>query len=178
MKKNKTEVIEEKEQKRIKNYIILLLVFLVSMGFVLYLRELYKVNEEEQKKTPIIGGMIYEIYNDDLEHYLLDNPTTVIYMCTANGDTCRLFERDFKKLLKKEEYNEQLVYLNLTDLDQEKFVDEFNKKYNYKTKLTSYYPAFVLFENGEIKKILQGNENNKLSIEKVRQFLEINEIGE
>ena len=34
--------------------------------------------------------------NDDLDHYVLDNPTTIIYMCTANDDECRNFEKDFK----------------------------------------------------------------------------------
>jgi len=178
MKNNKTEETNNKEKNKLKNYLILLLLFVASMGFVLYLCELYKVNEEEQKKIPVIDGLIYEIYNDDLEHYILDNPTTVIYMCTANGDACRLFERDFKKILKKNEYNDKLVYLNLTDLDQNKFVKEFNDKYNYKIELTTNYPAFVFFEEGKVKKVLQGKKDKQLTVEKVKQFLEVNEIGE
>ena len=178
MKNNKTNETNNKEKSKLKNYLILLLLFVVSMGFVLYLRELYKVNEAEQKKIPVIDGLVYEIYNDDLEHYILDNPTMVIYMCTANGNSCRLFERDFKKLLKKNDYSDRLVYLNLTNIDQEKFVKEFNNKYNYKIKLTTNYPAFILFEDGKVKKILQGKENDGLTITRVRQFLEMNEIGE
>lgn len=178
MKNNKTNETNNKEKSKLKNYLILLLLFVVSMGFVLYLRELYKVNEAEQKKIPVIDGLVYEIYNDDLEHYILDNPTMVIYMCTANGNSCRLFERDFKKLLKKNDYSDRLVYLNLTNIDQEKFIKEFNNKYNYKIKLTTNYPAFILFEDGKVKKILQGKENDGLTITRVRQFLEMNEIGE
>lgn len=178
MKNNKTNETNSKEKSKLKNYLILLLLFVVSMGFVLYLRELYKVNEAEQKKIPVIDGLVYEIYNDDLEHYILDNPTMVIYMCTANGNSCRLFERNFKKLLKKNDYSDRLVYLNLTNIDQEKFIKEFNNKYNYKIKLTTNYPAFILFEDGKVKKILQGKENEGLTITRVRQFLEMNEIGE
>ena len=178
MKMDKTKATEEKKQKKIKNYLLLLLLFIVFMGFVLYLRELYKVNEAEKKKIPVIDGMIYEIYNDDLEHYLLDNPTTIIYMCTANGDNCRTFERDLKKLLSKEDYDNKLIYLNLTDLNQDEFVKSFNDKYQYKTKLTTNYPAFVLFEDGKIKSILQGKENKEITITRVKQFLEMNEIGE
>ena len=178
MKNNKTNETNSKEKNKLKNYLILLLLFVVSMGFVLYLRELYKVNEAEQKKIPVIDGLVYEIYNDDLEHYILDNPTMVIYMCTANGNSCRLFERNFKKLLKKNDYSDRLVYLNLTNIDQEKFIKEFNNKYNYKIKLTTNYPAFILFEDGKVKKILQGKENDGLTITRVRQFLEMNEIGE
>lgn len=166
------------KKNKVKNYLILLLLFIVSMGVVLYICELYKVNQEEKKKIPVISGALSEIYSTDLEHYVLDNPTTVIYMCTADDDTCRLFERDFKKLLKKKDYSEQIVYLNLTDVNQDEFVSSFNSTYNYKIKLTTNYPAFVLFEDGTVKSVLQGSEEKQLELIKVKQFLELNKIGE
>ena len=70
------------------------------------------------------------------------------------------------------------IYLNLTDLDQDVFVNSFNEKYKYKTKLTTNYPAFVLFEDGEIKTILQGNKEEELDLVKVKQFLDLNKVGE
>ena len=154
------------------------MLFGASIGLAFYFRELYKVNKAEQLKTPVIDGALLEIYETDLEHYVLDNPTTVIYMCTADNEKCRVFERNFKKLLKKKNYNDQIIYLNLTDLDQDVFVNSFNEKYKYKTKLTTNYPAFVLFEDGEIKTILQGNKEEELDLVKVKQFLDLNKVGE
>ncbi len=167
----------KKENKKIRNYIITIVLFIACCGVILYLRELYKVNEEANKKIPILQGYISEIYNEDLEHYILDNPNTIVYMCIANDDDCRTFEREFKKLLKTDKYNDRLVYLNLTDVDQNSFIDTFNSKYNNKNKLTRKYPAFVLFEDGKIKAILQ-EKNKKLDIVKVKHFLEIIEAGE
>lgn len=169
---------EKENKKTIKNYILLILLFGASIGLAFYFRELYKVNKAEQLKTPVIDGALLEIYETDLEHYILDNPTTVIYMCTADNEKCRVFERNFKKLLKKKNYNDQIIYLNLTDLDQDVFVNSFNEKYKYKTKLTTNYPAFVLFEDGEIKTILQGNKEENLDLVKVKQFLDLNKVGE
>lgn len=166
-----------KDKKVIRNYIITIVLFIACFGLVLYLRELYRFNEAEQKKIPVIQGYISEIYNDDLEHYILDNPNGVIYMCIANDENCRTFEREFKKLLKKDEYIDNLVYLNLIDVDQEKFLEEFNSKYIYKVKLSKEYPAFVLFEDGKVKAILQ-EKDKKLDIVKVKHFLELSEIGE
>lgn len=177
MKEKTLEKEIKKEKKKIRNYIITILLFIACCGLVLYLREIYKVNEEEQKKIPVIDGYISEIYSDDLEHYILDNPNTIVYMCIANDEGCRSFEREFKKLLKKDEYNDRLVYLNLADLDQDRFLEEFNNKYVNKTKLTKKYPAFVLFEDGKIKAVLQ-EKNKKLDIVKVKHFLEISETGE
>ena len=169
---------EEKENKKLKNYLLLLFLFAVCVFLVLYICKIYTINKEEQLKIPIIRGEISEIYSDDLEHYVTDNPTTVLYLCVANADSCRDFERGFKKFLRRQDYANQIVYLNLTDVDLEQFVESFNKQYHYKIALTTSYPAFVLFEDGEVKSILQGNENKPLTITKLKHFLELNEIGE
>ena len=92
---------DQKEKKKVYNYIITIILFIACCGLTLYVCELYKVNEEAQKKIPVIQGLISEIYSDDLEHYVMDNQTTVVYMCAANNEDCRTFEREFKKLLKK-----------------------------------------------------------------------------
>ena len=173
----KEKTLEKKDKKIVRNYIITIVLFIACCGLVLYLRELYRVNEAEQKKIPVIQGYISEIYNDDLEHYIMDNPNGVIYMCIANDENCRVFEREFKKLLKKDEYSDNLAYLNLIDVDQNEFLNNFNSKYIYKTKLSKEYPAFVLFEDGKVKAILQ-EKSKKLDIVKVKHFLELSEIGE
>lgn len=170
---------EKATKTGIRNYVILFGVCLVCVCVILYLCKLYQVYDQYQKETPVIRGAIQEIISDDLDHYVLDNPMTVIYMCTSYQDRCRDFEKDFKKFLLKREWNNEIVYLNLSDLDQEEFVDSFNQKYPYKKgKLTTDYPAFVFFEDGKVRGILQEDNDRGLSITKVRQFLEINEIGE
>ena len=92
--KNKSK----ENKKTIKNYILLILLFIASIGLIFYLRELYEVNKAEQLKTPVIDGALLEIYSTDLEHYVLDNPVAVIYMCTSSDDACRSFEKGFKKV--------------------------------------------------------------------------------
>lgn len=170
---------ENVEKKSVlHNYIILTIIFVVCMGLVIYLCKLYNVYDEYQKETPVIRGSLQEIVDDDLEHYILDNPTAVIYMCTSSNETCRSFEKGLKKLLNKNNYNDEIIYLNLSNLDQDKFVDDFNEKYMRKTKLTTRYPAFVLFVDGKAVSILQGTETKSLTITKVKQFLELNDIGE
>ena len=166
-------------KSKVKNYLLLIVLFSVCICFVLYLCSLYKVYDQYQKETPVIRGSIQEIVPDDLEHYVLDTPMTLIYICTSYQDECRTFEKDFKKFLKKQEWNDEIVYLNLSDFDQEVFVNDFNLKYPYKkAKLTTDYPAFVFFEDGKVHGILQGKNGKKLTVSKVSQFIELNEIGE
>ena len=172
------DVVEEKNNRKAYNYFVVLVLFAVCVVLVLYLCGLYKVEKEEQSKVPVIRDSLAEIFYDDLDHYVLDNPMSVIYMCTATDDICRNFEKSFKKLLKQEDYDSNIVYLNLTDLNQEEFVASFNKKYPYKDGITSSYPAFVIFEDGKVKNILQGSSKKQLTVSKVKSFLEFNNIGE
>ncbi len=169
---------EEKERSLFKRYLILVFVFIVCMGLVIYLCRWYKVYDDYQKEIPVIRDTLSEITNVDLEHYILDNPTTIIYMCTASDEVCRNFEKDFKKLVIKKEYTDKIVYLNLSGLDQEKFVEEFNEKYKFKIKLSIDYPAIVMFEDGKISALLQESDKRDFTISTVKDFLELNMIGE
>ncbi len=174
----KTVVIEAEQNKKLHNYLIVISLFVVCIVVVLYLCELYKVEKEAEQKIPIIRDSLSEIFPDDLEHYVLDNPRSFIYMCAANNEDCRIFEKSFKKLLKKNDYHDEIVYLNLTDLDQKEFVAKFNEKYPYRSGIKDNYPIFALFEDGKVKSLLQGTKDKKMTISKVKTFLELNDIGE
>ena len=50
-------------------------------------------------------------------------------MCTASDTKCRNYEKDLKKFVQKEELQESIVYLNLSDIDANIFVENFNNKY-------------------------------------------------
>ena len=80
----------------------------------------------------------------------------------------------FKGFITKKTLNEEIVYLNLSDVDQGQFIREFNEKYNYKIKLTGNYPAFISFKDGKVDSILQSSEEKNLTISKVENFLEMN----
>lgn len=161
-------------KKPLKNYIILIIIFIVSCGFTLYLCEWYNVYNEYKKQTPVMRGTLSEISYNDLDHYVVDIPSVIIYTCTASNERCRTFEKNFKKYVDKKNLNEEIVYLNLSDVDQGQFISEFNEKYNYKIKLTGNYPAFISFKDGKVDSILQSSEEKNLTISKVENFLEMN----
>lgn len=169
---------EKKKDNLAKNYVILILIFLATILLVWYICKWYSVYTEYEKETPVIRGTLsYEITVADFDHYIMDNPTTVIYMCTSKEDKCRIFEKDFKKYIKKNTLEDQIIYLNLSDADIDKFVNEFNQKYKYKVKLNSNYPLIVEFTDGKVTSLIQGEKDSPLTIKRVKDFVEINKIG-
>lgn len=169
---------ENKKDKLLRNYFILFVIFLATILLVWYLCKWYSVYTDYEKETPIIRGTLnYEITSMDFEHYITDNPSSVIYMCTAKDDNCRTFEKDFKKFIKKNELEDEIIYLNLSDANIDEFVESFNKTYKYKIKLTKNYPLLVEFTDGKVTGLIQGKEDKPLTIKSVKDFIEINNIG-
>lgn len=169
---------EETKKVPVKNYLIVASIMLAFVLVILYLCNWYNVYDDYQKETPIIRGTLSEITSEELDHFIMENPSTVIYMCSASEDKCRSFEKDFVKLIEQKSLQEVITYVNLSDIDVTRFVDDFNNIYKYKTKLTSNYPAIVVFEDGKITKVLQGSDSEKLTITKTKQFIDLYDIGE
>lgn len=172
---------KEKENDRkigVKNYLILALIFTVATIVTLYLCNVYSVYQESKLEIPILRGILSEITSEEFDHYISENPTALIYICTASNITCRNYEKDLKKLINKEELHDKIIYLNISAEEKEKFIEEFNKKYTKRIKLTEKYPAFVTIEDGKVVHILQPKENEKLTITKTQQFIDLHEIGE
>ncbi len=169
---------EEEKKITVKSYVILGVVVLLFTGLVLYLCRWYNVYEDYQKEIPVIRGSLQEIVSDDLDHFVLDNPSSLIYICTANDDSCRNFEKKFKKLIETDELADEIIYMNVTGLDQNSFVENFNNKYAKKKQLTTSYPAIVLFDEGKAIRILQANQDSNLDIDDVKHFIKLNKIGE
>lgn len=161
----------------IRNYVILMILFVGVLLLLLYFSKWYDVYNDYQKETPVIRGTLSEITNLELEHYILENPTVAIYMCTSSDMKCRNFEKNFKIMLdKNEDLKSSIIYLNLSNIDQDEFVDNFNNKYSYKIKLNKNYPAIVLFEESRIVGLLQEEDKN-LNVEDVRSYLKLHKVG-
>ena len=167
-----------KDKKRFKNYIILIVIFILCWGLTLYLCEWYKVYNDYEKQTPVIRGTLSEITYEDLDHYVVDVPSVIVYICTSYDDNCRNFEKNFKKYVNKNDLNDSIVYLNITNIDKQQFINDFNNKYSYKGKLIGNYPAFVSFKDGKINSVLQATDNKKISLSKVDSFLDLNNYEE
>lgn len=159
-----------------KNYVILVSVFLVTFLLVYYLYRFYIVYSSFQKQTPILRDVLPEITSEEVEHYVQESPTTVIYLCTASSDNCRNFEKNFKKLIEKKDLKTYITYVNLSNTNLEEFSKKMNQVYSYKVKLKNRYPTLIAFEDNEIRDILQNSKNEKLTITEVDQFLKRNKI--
>jgi len=160
-----------KDKKELKNYIQVVVLFVVAIVIVLYLSNWYNNYKKDKLSIPVINGVLSEINYEELDPYLQENNGTMyLYMCTSDEDVCRTFEKDFIKVIKKEDLFSKITYLNLTDKENKKaFLKEFNDKYANKKKVYDY-PVIVKFKEGKITEVIGGN--NGLTINKLKNYID------
>ncbi len=170
---------EKKENKKItfKNYLIISIICILTIGLTIYLCNCYKVYNNSKLEIPVLRETLSEITIDELDHYVTENQNVTIYMCIANDINCRNYEKKLKKFINAKNLQDSIVYLDLKGVNAEQFIDDFNKKYASKPRLTTSYPTFVYFEEAQVSSVLQA-KNGELTIEKTKQFIELNEIGD
>ena len=167
----------KKKEKSIPvgNYIKLGLIILVTILVAVFLRNSYLSNQEYEKGIPVIRDVVVsEINSNEVYHYIRENESVVLYIGVSDNDNCRNLEADLKGVVTNRHLENVITYLNLTSTKRRSsFIKEFNKFYD--TKVLGY-PSFVLIEDGEVKDIMTVKTGNKLSVDRVINFLERNNI--
>lgn len=131
-----------------KNYIIVIIVFCAVIVLTLSGARFYN---NSIKETSTLYNYIKSITKEELDQYLSENPSTVLYI----SDKYNLSNNENEELLKSKivEFNlyDNFIYMDKTQFDSE-FVKKFNNK--YKTKLDiNKLPIIIIYSDSYIKNI-------------------------
>jgi len=147
------KVNENKEEKKVipnKNYAIVLVIFAITIGLMFFLRNWYISYQDYENTIPVLSGVISEVRYNEIDNYLIDNPTVVIYMGDAKDSDCREFELELKEMVENKHIKDKVIYFNVTDVKNKNLLfKEFNDKYTLNNKISSY-PVVMIFEDGKI----------------------------
>jgi len=156
------------------NYIKLLLLITVTVIGIFVCRNIYLSNEDYNNNIPIIRDYVYsEINSKEIYNYIREDNDAVIYMGVASSKTCRDYENIFKNIITKYHLEEDITYLNLSNLKSKKtFIKEFNKFYNSDLE---DYPSLIVFKDGKVVDILTIEDTDNFK-DKTINFLLDNEI--
>lgn len=158
--------------KPLKNYIILGVICGLTLLLVIYLCLWYREDQKYQATIPILRGVIPEITEVELSHYVQENDSVLLYLCVPSNEECRNFEQDLKKMIMKKGLKDDITYLNLEDDNQATdILRTIEEQYNVPRQKLEY-PTFLLFDNGTVSQVLQGNDYTDLSMSEVEQFLD------
>lgn len=173
---------KEKKERIIpkKNYFIVVLLFVVLIGFTLYCSTWYKEITEYYNNNSVITEVASEINLESLSSFLQDNPETIIYVSASNDLNVKPFEKKFKKYIVENNMNDSIVYLDLAKEENNKAIDTIMNNYlpsKLKNMSDIHIPNIIYFKDGMIEDILY---RKKTSIDKtdVVNFFSRNELIE
>ena len=164
-----------KKEKEIplKNYILLSIVLILTIVVVINLFLWKNTYEKSKLQTPILDDYLLVINYNELNNYLVENKDAIIYVSKLNDESIRLFENKFKNIINKNNLNNKILYLDLTEeLKENNIVKEINKKYG---KEMTEVPTIVIIKDGKISSSYNIKEN-KYNIKLLEKYLEKEDV--
>lgn len=164
-----------KKEKEIplKNYILLSIVLILTIVVVIYFFLWKNTYEKSKLQTPILDDYLLIINYNELNNYLVENKDAIIYISKLNNENIRLFENKFKNIINKNNLNNKILYLDLTEeLKENNIVKEINKKYG---KEMTEVPTIVIIKDGKISSSYNIKEN-KYNIKLLEKYLEKEDV--
>ena len=164
-----------KKEKEIplKNYILLSIVLILTIVVVINLFLWKNTYEKNKLQTPILDDYLLVINYNELNNYLVENKDAIIYVSKLNDESIRLYENKFKNIINKNNLNNKILYLDLTEvLKENNIVKEINKKYG---KEMTEVPTIVIIKDGKISSSYNIKENN-YNIKLLEKYLEKEDV--
>ena len=157
----------------LKNYILLSIVLILTIVVVIYFFLWKNTYEKSKLQTPILDDYLLVINYNELNNYLVENKDAIIYVSKLNDESIRLFENKFKNIINKNNLNNKILYLDLTEeLKENNIVKEINKKYG---KEMTEVPTIVIIKDGKISSSYNIKEN-KYNIKLLEKYLEKEDV--
>lgn len=147
----------------LRNYFILFLIIVVSFGVAFYFRWWYKAYEESYLSKSIMGNYLFEINYNELDNYLVENQSAIIYVSKVGNEKIRNFEKKFINAINQNDLKNKILYLDLSN-----YKDDNNYTINGKD-ITSV-PNISVFKNGKLDDIYI-IDVDEYSMEKIVSYL-------
>ena len=152
----------------LKNYFILGIILASSIFIVLYINKLYLSTKNNDN---ILNGFIKEIKTQEIDNYIIENPNFIIYLGYKNNDN-KSFEKKFKKLVTKYDLQKDIVFIDISQFNDETF-NNFCKK--YADKLLKKDSSLIIVDNQKVIDVLDITKGNN-DIELVKMFFKKNGV--
>ena len=152
----------------LKNYFILGIILASSIFIVLYINKLYLSTKNNDN---ILNGFIKEIKTQEIDNYIIENPNFIIYLGYKNNDN-KSFEKKFKKLVTKYDLQKNIVFIDISQFNDETF-NKFCKK--YADKLLKKDSSLIIVDNQKVIDALDITKGNN-DIELVKMFFKKNGV--
>lgn len=160
----------------LKNYILLAVSLIITIILVIYFYMWKRTYEENQINNLVIDKYIQEINYNELNDFLVENKSIVIYSSSLGNNKTKKFEEKLGKLIEDYSLTNNILYLNLTnELKDKNTKKEILKNYPELNNTNIKEPLIIIFNNNKITSIYNIKDNH-YDIDDLKKYLEKEEI--
>lgn len=149
-----------------KNYIILIITFVLSIMLSLYLASWYNMTNELKNEISIFTEHSLELKIEELDTYLVENPASIVLITNSNINN--KLEDDIYAYLSQNALLDNFVYINISNYKDIEITNILNKI--SKIKISNNYPNIYLTENGKIVSSML-NKKEKINMKKIKNYI-------
>lgn len=131
-----------------KNYFILFIVIVLSLLIAFYFRKWYKAYEDSYLSKSIVGNYLFQINYKELDNYLVENQSAIIYVSKVGNEKIRNFEKKFINAINQNDLKNKILYLDLSN-----YKGDTNNKYTINDMNITSVPNISVFKNGKLDDI-------------------------
>lgn len=156
-----------------KNYIILILVFLMTILVTFYVRDWYNTTKVYYAQNSVMTKVVKEIKSEEISNYILENQRFILYVSSGQNSQIKDFEDEFKNLIQNLDISDDVLYMNLDGVNTGSFYDLLKNNYSSNAKLknqiVSSDSSLYLFTDGKIVNVL--NNVSDYSIKRLENII-------
>lgn len=145
----------------LKNYIILGLVILLTLGLVYYFYLWYITYEESKLNETIMDRYLEVINYNELNDYIVENRNAMIYTSVLEDNNIRKFEIKFKNIVVKNALKDKILYMDMTDIFRDKIkYTELRNSYQINNYNITNVPCILVFKDAKLVDIYSIKDND------------------
>lgn len=145
----------------LKNYIILGLVVLLTLGLVYYFYLWYITYEESKLNETIMDRYLEVINYNELNDYIVENRNAMIYTSVLEDNDIRKFEIKFKNIVVKNALKDKILYMDMTDIFEDKIkYTELRNSYQINNYNITNVPCILVFKDAKLVDIYSIKDND------------------
>ena len=161
----------------LKNYIILGLVILLTLGLVYYFYLWYITYEESKLNETIMDRYLEVINYNELNDYIVENRNAMIYTSVLEDNNIRKFEIKFKNIVVKNALKDKILYMDMTDIFKDKIkYTELRNSYQINNYNITNVPCILVFKDAKLVDIYSIKDND-YNTEDVLNYIIDNEMS-
>ena len=143
----------------VKNYFILILILIIVVAVTFLVADLYKKNK--QKENSFYTEM-KSIGHKELNLYLKENPTTIIYIADKYSNENEETEKKLKNIIIETNLYDNFVYLDKTELSNY-FLENFEKEYDTKIDKKKL-PIIIIVNDRKVEAIYNSVNDSVINL--------------